>query len=214
MNITGKTVSVSLMGRQFDFCNQRCPAWTHPYPWDGRGDLHDSGCGVFSLVHLARYWLGTEIAPEELADFSCRFGGRGDDGTDRPALLAAMETQGLARALGFSYKMDGLRNDLDALGAHLGAGNAALCNLRPGHIVALAGFRVVNGEGQALALDSYCESADPRVLPAVRECVPGSEIAYPVLNAAGETCGFAEAYGVYWASLAAARDFNLLYKAR
>ncbi|MBR6185085.1 MAG: hypothetical protein IKQ41_02385 [Clostridia bacterium] len=214
MNVTGKTVSVSLPDRQFVFCNQRCPEWTHPYPWQGQGDLHDSGCGIFSLVHLARFWLGAEISPETLADFSCRFGGRGDDGTDRPALLAAMETQGLSRSLGFSYRMDGLRNDLDTLKKHLENGGAALCNLRQGHIVALSGIRDKGGETQALVLDSYCESADPRVLPSVRECLAGSEIVYPVVNAAGVSCGFVTGYGVYWAVLSTVRDFNLLYPSR
>ena len=212
MDFTGKTVSVSVLGKDFALCNQRCPDWTHPYPWQGQGDLHDSGCGVFSLVHLARFWLDKDILPETLADFSCRFGGRGDDGTDRPKLLAAMMEQGLAESLGFSYRMDGLRNDQDALAAHLKMGGAALCNLRPGHIVALAGIRERDGETQVLALDSYCESADLRVLPHVREILPGSEITFPVVNAAGVLCGCATAYGVYWASISPVRDFNLLYR--
>ena len=58
-------------------------------------------------------------------------GGRGDDGTDRPALLGAMMAHGYAGQCGF-YQLDGLRNDLEALWAHMRAGNAALCNLRVG----------------------------------------------------------------------------------
>lgn len=212
MNVTGKTISVSLQGRKFALCNQRCPDWTHPYPWQGEGDLHDSGCGVFSLVHLARFWLKTDIEPEKLADFSCKYGGRGDDGTDRPKLLAAMMEHGLARSLGFSYRMDGLLNDLGLLSAHLNNGNAALCNLRPGHIVALAGIRGKEGESQVLCLDSYSESADPRVIGAVRECVPGSEIISAIKSPTGVHCGFTVGYGVFWASLSTVRDFNLLYR--
>ena len=47
-------------------------------------------------------WLtGEKQSPEAWADFSVREGGRGDDGTDRPALLAAMQRTGEAAKHGF-----------------------------------------------------------------------------------------------------------------
>ena len=118
----------------------------------------------------------------------------------------------LARKYGFSYDCDGLRNDLDTLYEHLAAGDAALCNLRPGHIVALVEARTVNGEKQVLAADPYSESADARVKNAVRDCVPGSEIVFPLLNERGDVCGFQLAYALFWVSLSTVRDFNLLHR--
>ena len=211
MNITGKTMDVTLGGKTFEFCNQRSEGWDWPYPWQGEGNLHDSGCGIFSVAHIARFLCGTDIAPETLGDFSCETGGRGDDGTDRPILLAQMQEKGLAAKLGFEYRFDGLLNDLDLLYRHLAAGNGALCNLRPGHIVALVGAREQNGEKQVLAIDSYSESADSRVIGAVRECIPGSEIVFPLKNQAGVDCGRTMSYCVFWAALYTVRDYNLLY---
>ncbi len=139
-------------------------------------------------------------------------GGRGDDGTDRPALLGAMEKVGLALKYGFSYHGDGLRNDLDALFAHLQNGGAALCNLRVGHIVALVQARSVNGERQVLAADPYSESDDPRVTDNVRECIEGSEITVRTLNAQGVATGLQTHYALFWVTLTTVRDFNLLYR--
>ena len=212
MNVTGKTIDLSYHGTHYILCNQRCREWTHPYAWEGKGTLTDSGCGVFSIANAACFLGGEKVIPEELADFSCQHGGRGDDGTDRPALLSAMEKQGLARKYGFSYRFDGLRNDLDTLYGHLAAGGAALCNLRPGHIVALVEARTVDGEQQVLAADPYSESADPRVKNAVRDCVPGSEIVFSLLNERGDVCGFQTAYALFWVSLSTVRDFNLLHR--
>lgn len=212
MNTTGKHISAVYHGVRYILYNQRCREWTHPYAWEGEGTLTDSGCGIFSIANAACYLGGEPVDPEALADFSCQNGGRGDDGTDRPALLAAMERQGLARKHGFAYRFDGLRNDLDALFEHLTSGGAALCNLRPGHIVALVGCRTVDGEKQALAADPFSESADERVKNAVRDCVPGSEIVYPLLNERGDVCGFQTAYALFWASLSTVRDFNLLHR--
>ena len=212
MNATGKYIAGEYHGTAYILYNQRCREWTHPYAWAGEGTLTDSGCGVFSIANAACFLGGEKVIPEELADFSCQHGGRGDDGTDRPALLSAMEKQGLARKYGFSYRFDGLRNDLDTLYGHLAAGGAALCNLRPGHIVALVEARTVDGEQQVLAADPYSESADPRVKNAVRDCVPGSEIVYPLLNERGDVCGFQTAYALFWVSLSTVRDFNLLHR--
>ncbi len=212
MNVTGKSISVTYHGTNYTLYNQRCREWTHPYAWQGKGTLTDSGCGVFSIANAVCFLGGERVNPEELADFSCQHGGRGDDGTDRPALLSALETKGLARKYGFSYDFDGLRNDLDTLYAHLAAGNAALCNLRPGHIVALVGARTVDGEKQVLAADPYSESADERVKSAVRDCVPGSEIISPLMNERGDVCGFQLTYALFWVSLSTVRDFNLLHR--
>ena len=213
MNVTGKNIFVDYHGTHYALCNQRSREWTHPYEWENDGStLSNAGCGVFSIAHAACYLGGKRVIPEELADFSCANGGRGDDGTDRPALLAAMEKKGLARECGFFYRFDGLRNDLDTLHEHLMYGGAALCNLRVGHIVALVGARTVDGEKQVLAADSYSESADDRVKNAVRECVPSSEIVYAVRNERGDVCGFMTSYALFWVSLSTVRDFNLLHR--
>ena len=78
MNVTGKTISVSYHGTHYVLCNQRCREWTHPYAWEGKGTLTDSGCSVFSIANAACFLGGERVIPEELADFSCRNGGRGD----------------------------------------------------------------------------------------------------------------------------------------
>ena len=215
MHPTGKHIGVTYQGVLYDLCNQRCPQWDHPYAYQGSGDtLSTAGCGIFSIAHAACFLGGAPVVPEELADFSCAHGGRGDDGTDRPALIAAMEQNGLAARHGFSYHGDGLRNDPDPLFLHLAQGNAALCNLRVGHIVALVGCRVMGDERQVLAADPYSESTDPRVRDAVRECIPGSEIVWPVVNASGVYCGDQVSHALFWADLRTVRDFNLLHRIR
>ena len=211
MNVDGKTVTVTVEGKRITIYNQRSPLWDHPYPWEGKGNLHDSGCGIFAIAHLCQYLWDKRADPRALADFSVRYGGRGDDGTDRPKLLAAMKEKGLAREYGFSYHMDGLLNDPGALFRHVSRGGGALCNLRPGHIVCLIGAREKGGEKQVLSIDSYSESADPRVIGAVRECLKGSEMIFPLVNDAGALCGFQKSYSVYWAALSAVRDYNLLH---
>lgn len=213
MDYSGKYIPVDYGGKRYILLNQRCRQWSHPYEWAHDGStLSSAGCGVFSTIHASQYLGGDPTTPEELADFACATGGRGDDGTDRPRLLAAMEEAGLARRFGFSYRMDGLRNDLNALYDHLAQGGAALCNLRPGHIVALIGGREENGEKQALAADPYSESADPRVREAVRETVAGSEVVFPIANERGIVCGQQTAYALFWVSVATVRDFNLLHR--
>ncbi|MDO5325678.1 MAG: hypothetical protein Q4G00_03040 [Clostridia bacterium] len=215
VNVSGKYISVTYDGVQYQLCNQRCRDWTHPYEYQGNGSmLTNAGCGIFAIANAACYLGGERVIPEELADFSCACGGRGDDGTDRPALLAAMQEKGLAEKYGFRYEFDGLRNDLDTLHAHLMNGGAALCNLRVGHIVALVGGRIApDGEKQVLAADPYSESAEPKVIDAVRECVPGSEVISPIPNARGERAkGYLCSYALFWASLSTVRDFNLLHR--
>ena len=214
MNITGKYIHVDYEGIHYQLCNQRCREWTHPYEYQGNGStLTNAGCGIFAIANAACYLGGEKVIPEELADFSCANGGRGDDGTDRPALLASMQGHGVAKKYGFRYEMDGLRNDLDTLHEHLLRGGAALCNLRVGHIVTLVGGRIVDGEKQVLAADPYSESADPKVIDAVRECVPGSEVISPIPNVRGEAAkGYLCSYALFWASLSTVRDFNLLHR--
>ncbi len=212
MGVTGKTISVTYLGKVLHLCNQRSREWTHPYSYQGSDHtLSRAGCGIFSLSHAVEWMTGTCIMIEDVADFSCANGGRGDDGTDRPALLAALQGAGLAKEFGFRYDGDGLRNDTDTLYTHLLHGGTALCNLRVGHIVALLGARTVDGERQVLAADPYSESADSRVRDNVRECIPGSEIVSVINNAGGLYCGRSEQYALYWATLATVRDFNLLH---
>lgn len=213
MNVTGKYIPVAYGGIHYELCNQRSREWRHLYEYQGNGStLSRAGCGVFSIVNALWYLGGEPIHPEELADFSCAHGGRGDDGTDRPALLSAMEQTGLARKCGFSYQFDGLRNDLPILFDHLEKGGAALCNLRPGHIVALVGSRTVNGESQVLTADPYSESTDDRVLPALRDVIPGSEVVSLIANDRGFVGGFRISHAMYWAALTTVRDFNLLHR--
>ena len=213
MQTTGKTVSLVYDGRKVRLCNQRCRDWTALYEYQGGGEtLSEAGCGLFSIANALSFMHGLNIDVEALADFSMKNGGRGDDGTDRPALLAAMEKSGLAKSYGFSYHGDGLRNDLDTLFTHLKNGGMALCNLRVGHIVALVAARMVDGEKQVLAADPYSESDDPRVKEKVRECIEGSEITVQTFNQQGVATGCQTHYALFWATLSTVRDFNLLYR--
>mgnify|MGYP000333814223 CR=1 FL=1 len=211
--MTGKTRRFSLLGRELTFFNQRCQDWTHPYAWQGQGNLADSGCGIFGLCHGIQWLTGCTPSPEALADFSCAHDGRGDDGTDRPVLLSALQLSGEAARLGFRYDGDGLRNDLDTLFDFLlHEKGVALCNLRVGHIVCLVAARQQDGERQLLAIDSHSESADARVRDSVREVIPASEIAYSLRNASGLAVGTATGYAAFWVRANQPRDFNLLPK--
>ena len=210
--MTVKTMTIQVEGHTLTFFHQRSPDWTHPYAWEGRGTLKTSGCGIFALCHAAEWLTGNRQDPEYWADFSCACGGRGDDGTDRPQLLHGLMVSGRNRELGFSYVEDGLRNDTDVLYDLLAEGKAAaLCNLRPGHIVVLVAAREANGVRQVLAIDSHTESIDPRVRNEVTEVIPGTEITYPVENADGVTVGSETGYAAYWARLSTVRDFNILH---
>ena len=215
LEITGKTKEILISGHHLTFCNQSHAGWTHPYPWQGRGDLHSSGCGIFSLCHAAQWLTGSEQAPEFWADFSVQYGGRGDDGTDRPALLHALMAQGCAEALGFSYQEDGLLNDQEALWRHMYEEHgAAFCNLRVGHIVTLADARVLSGERQYLVIDSASESSSERIRDALREMVPGTEIIKQQSNASGLITGYSRTWGCYWVAASQPKDFNLLHRIR
>lgn len=211
---TGKTIEITYLDKQMTVCNQRCKGWTHPYNHETRpqATLSSAGCGVFSTCHAAQWLGGKTLDPERLAVFSMENGGRGDDGTDRPALLGAMQEKGLAAEFGFRYEFDGLRNDVDTLLAHLlDHCGAALCNLRPGHIVALVDARRMGDEVQVLAIDSYSETLEPRVMPVVREVVPESVINAIKRNEKGVYLGETTQFAMYWCAPDTIRDFNLLH---
>ena len=213
MELTGKTRLMNYEGRTLRFCNQKSRDWTHLYEYDHNGStLTDAGCGVFSLVHAVEWMHGIRLDPDRVAETSVAVGGRGDDGTDRPAMLHGMMECGFAAACGFRYEEDGLLNDHDLLWRHMAAGNAALCNLRVGHIVALLAARERDGQRQLLAMDSVAESASEKVRDHVREVVPGSEIRYPVRNAAGDVVGFGESWALFWVDADLPKDFNLLHR--
>ena len=213
MHITGKVGYVEYEGVKWRFLNQRNREWTHPYEYapEPGGTLTNSGCGIFSACFAVQKMCGKEICVEDLADFSCANGGRGDDGTNRPMLLKAMQDQGLNDQYGIRYNYDGLLNDHDALWETLSEGGCALCNLRVGHIVALIGCRIKDGERQILAMDPHSESADSRVTAHVREVVPGSEVVYETKNEEGIVTGYQVVYGLFWTPLELAKDFNLLH---
>ena len=73
MNVTGKYITGTYQGKPYTLCNQRCREWTHPYAWEGKGTLTDSGCGIFSIAHAACFLGGKKVIPEELADEADRF---------------------------------------------------------------------------------------------------------------------------------------------
>lgn len=213
MSITGTTLPITVLERKLTFFNQRCRDWTHPYAYQNDENLSSAGCGIFSLCHCAQWLTGNVQTPEKWADFSCANGGRGDDGTDRPALLHALMTAGMNGLLGFRYEEDGLRNDRETLYQHLlHHEGVAMCNLRVGHIVALVAAREKDGRRQVLAIDSYSESASEKVRDHVIEVIPGTEITYAVKNAQGLQVGESTAYGAFWVDADLPRDFNLLYR--
>ena len=211
---TEKRIYFNYQGKHITGLNQRCRLWSHPYDYvtPQKATLSSAGCGVFSVCHCGQWLTGKEFEPDALAEFSMANGGRGDDGTDRPALLAAMQKSGLAAEYGFRYEMDGLRNDLDTLWAHLSSHHGiALCNLRVGHIVSLLDARIQNGEKQVLVLDSYSETLDARISPIVREIIADSAVYSVEKNDAGCMIGTHCQYAMYWACCDTIRDFNLLH---
>ena len=215
-DVTGKSVLIPFNGRELKLYNQRSLLWTEvPYPFpvsERDGNLKTSGCGVFSTCEVIEFFSGERVRPEALADFAMKNGARVEDGTDRPVLLKAMQEQGLCDKYGFEYRLDGHLNDHEKLWDCILGGGAALCNLRAGHIVALAACRERQGEKQLLALDCYSESADSRVSPYVREVLPQSLIEYSVLNDGGVLVGCSQSYGAFWVPLELPRDFDLLYR--
>lgn len=213
MRITGKEGYIAYNGKMIRFLNQRSEDWIHPYeyPAEPGSNMHNAACGIFSVCFATEKMSGKRIDAEELADFSCLEGGRGDDGTDRPALLTALEKHGRCKEYGFTYDGLGLQNDHDKLWSVLQNGGCALCNLRPGHIVCLVEAREVNGEKQVLVIDSYSESADKRVMDQVREIIPESQVVSAIKNESGLVTGYQISHGMFWVPVTLPRNFNLLY---
>lgn len=212
--LTGKKLYVTYEGRDLTVFNQSNRLWTHDYGYIVRNasTLSNAGCGIFSVCHCGQWLTGKEFDPETLADFSMDNGGRGDDGTDRPALLAAMQEKGLAKEFGFAYHCDGLRNDLDTLREHLLLHKGvALGNLRVGHIVSFVDARRVGDEVQALVIDSSRDCINDRVMDHVREGVEVSAICNPIKNENGLIVGKRVYYSMYWVNTDIVRDFNLLH---
>ena len=213
MTYTGKTMDMTCFGRTLRFCNQKSSDWTHLYEYEHGGEtLSDAGCGIFSMVHVLEWMHGLRLEPDDVAEVSVAVGGRGDDGTDRPAMLAGMMACGFAEKYGFRYDGDGLLNDHERLWEHMKAGNAALCNLRVGHIVALVDWREVNGRRQLLAIDSVAESASDKVKNYVYEVIPGTEVTWPMRNADRLVVGICTSHAMFWVDADLPKDFNLLYK--
>ncbi len=212
---TGTQMEIAYEVRTLRFLNQRNKGWSYPYEYvtSPNETLSSAGCGLFSLCHAVEWMHGIRLDPERLSDFARQKGGRGDDGTDRPALLHALMVHGEAASMGFRYEEDGLRNDLDALWEHISKKKGvSLCNLRVGHIVALVDSRVVNGEKQLLAIDSYSESAQEKVRDHVREIIPQSEVVADVVNKDGLVTGQGIHYAMFWVPASLPKDFNLLHK--
>ena len=217
MEYTGKEIYLEYKGKNLRLLNQSCPEWTHPYPYFGEPDesdatLHSAGCGIFAVMHLIDWVTGEKAEPCELADFSFRHGGRGDDGTDRPALLKAMQEDGRITKIGLHYDFDGLLNDYEALWQNMLDGGCALCNLRVGHIVAIVDHREVDGERQLLVIDSARDSVHPQVRAQVRGVVEGSQMYSRYINDNGVCSGEVMTYSMFWVPVAQTSDFNLLHK--
>ncbi len=217
MTYTGKERILEYNGKRLRLLNQSCPEWTHPYVYEGEGgdsgeNLHNAGCGIFATAHAIDWVTGEKVDVEELADFSAANGGRGDDGTDRPALLAAMQRAGRLAPFGLRYDFDGLRNDREALWDVMTSGGCALCDLRVGHIVALVDWRMQDGESQLLVIDSSRDSMNPEVRGKVRSVVTGSEAVAEYVNSRGVRTGMDEHYAMFWVPLEMPFDFTLLRK--
>ena len=212
MTPTGKYLYVDYQGRTLRLYNQRCREWTQNYGYLGSdATLSNAGCGIFSIGNAVCYLNGLRVDADALAVLSMANGGRGDDGTDRPALLAAMQEKGLSERYGFSYRGDGLRNDLDTLYDHLLQGGIALGNLRVGHIVALCRAREEQGEKQVLALDPYSETNHEKIIPYVREIIPESAVITAGKNESCLPVYETLTYAMYWMPLFRVHDFNLLH---
>ena len=211
MTITPMTREIACEGRLLSLCNQKSEDWTHLYEYQGNGsDLCDAGCGVFALTHAVEWMHGLRLDPNAVADVSVAVGGRGDDGTDRPAMLQGMTDCGYAAKCGFAYDGGGLMNDREALWSHMVQGHTALCNLRPGHIVALLRARERDGRRELLVIDSVAESAHEKFRDMVYETIPNSAVVYPVRNARRETVGYGLGYAMFWVDAALPKDFTLI----
>ena len=217
MEYTGKWQMIEYEGKQLRLCNQSCPDWTHMYNYPGipieeDDDLHRAGCGIFSMIHLIDWLTGEKDDPDELAQFSMDNGGRGDDGTDRPVLLKAMEEAGRLKKVGLHYAGDGHQNDHELLWENMEEGGVALTNLRVGHIVAVVDHRIVDGERQLLIMDSARDSMHPSVRNNISEVIPQSRVCARYKNMRGVVTQEGYHYGMFWVKLEQTSDFDLLHK--
>lgn len=213
MQQTPLTWTLTVRGKTLTMFNQRNRDWTHPYAYAGKETLSTSGCGIFALGHCAQWLTGKPFDPAAWADFSCANGGRGDDGTDRPALLKALMETGKAAELGFRCDRPENRNDLPALHDLLVQGKGvALCNLRAGHIVALVDARERDGRLELLVLDSACDSVHEQVREHIRAVLPDSLVRNPYVNDGRLITGASENYAAFWVDADLPRDFNLLHR--
>ena len=217
MEYTGKWQMIKYAGKELRLCNQSCAEWTHMYnypsiPREAEDTLHDAGCGIFSMIHLIDWLTGAKDDPDELAAFSMATGGRGDDGTDRPMLLKAMQETGRLEKIGLRYDGSGNINDYEALWQNLQQGGVALSNLRVGHIVALVDSREVDGERQVLVMDSARDSMHPSVRGNVCEVIPQSRVCARFKNKRGVVTQEGYHYAMFWVLLDQASDFNILHK--
>ena len=211
--LTPMSVPMTMEGREILFRNQRNPGWTHPYPYRGGETLHTSGCGVFALCHCLQWLTGQVWPPEDIADLSVACGGRGDDGTDRPGLLAGLQACGMAERMGFAWRGGGLENDLPRLYAFLREEQGvAMANIRPGHIVAFLAAREAEGTRQILVIDSFSESSDPRVRPRVTSLLPGTCTSFDLPAPDGVVPLRREGHAAYWVKADCARDYTLLHR--
>ena len=71
MQYTGKYKMFEYNGRNLRLLNQSCPEWTYPYaypdiPEEANMNLHDAGCGIFSVSHLIDWITGEKHDAIEL----------------------------------------------------------------------------------------------------------------------------------------------------
>ena len=212
MGYSPKTFEIELYGHTIHFRNQKSFDWTHPYTFNGTEDLTSSGCGIFALCHCVEWMHGLVLDPDEVADIAVALGARGNDGTNRPRMLGGMADNGCAAKWGFRYEKDGLLNDREKLWQHIVSGNTALCNLHPGHIVALVAARIAEGQRQLLVIDSCAQSWHEQVRPHIFEILENSEVTFPYLGKNGIETGMCRAYSVFWIDADLPKNFNLLYR--
>ena len=212
---SGPILNLEYEGKNLTFFNQRSDQWTYPYEHERapKDNLHTAGCGLFALSHGIQWLQNVKISPTELADFSKKHGGRGDDGADRPTLLAACMDQGLGQKYGFYYQKDGLLNDLDQLWQHIFIRKGiALCNLRKGHIVVLVEGAVYRNQKVYLAIDSYSENNSEKIRDCVLKVIEPSRVTASIKDEKGTYIGTEDHYGMFWVDAQKPMDYNLIYR--
>lgn len=211
--ITGKELHARILERDMVIFNQHSSDWNHVYnhPVDPFDTLKTAGCGIFSICHAVEWLTGRLLDPNELAEFSMNNAGRMYDGTNRPALLKAMQTSGMAQKNGFSYSYDEPGNDPDELYRHIVNRGVALCNLRKGHIVCLVAARTVKDVRQLLAVDSHPSCVSNVQYESILEVLNDCYIVYETKNSSGVVTGVSAQAAAFWVDVRSAFDYNLLY---